>query len=71
MIVPPTCAKCGAAEFAVSNTGLKNGDQRVVFVHCAACGATVGLLEVAKGDPMPRFSEADQSVIGWPYQVEL
>jgi hypothetical protein len=71
MTVPPTCSKCSSAEFAVSDTGLKNADRRVAFVHCASCGATIGLLEVEKNQPLPRFSEKDQSVIGWPYQVEL
>lgn len=42
----PNCPKCGSARFQLTDTSAIAGAQfKMAFVHCAACGAVVGVTD--------------------------
>ncbi|HUN66647.1 MAG TPA: hypothetical protein VMW43_11155 [Bacteroidota bacterium] len=71
MTMTPTCPKCGGSDFAVSDSGLRNGERKVAIVHCDSCGSAIGLLEVARQDPLPAPRKKGEPVPDNSYQIEL
>lgn len=41
----PSCTKCGAHEFEVTQISPRGSEVDVLLVHCTRCGAAVGVTE--------------------------